>query len=136
MLTIVWDSERTRFIDDRFALTIWSGESVGFRNRITTLSMTSPAECAAVSAAINEAALSASEMASSSGDYPGVPEIISWRAMTSRGELSVCMVWGIIPNGAIQRGVMHGDYRFVVVLEDELDECLSRIFQLERMLTP
>lgn len=131
MVTIVWDEQRTKFENERFVLTMRTGESVSFRNRITILQRQNPRLGVDIYNEILKLAEYVSKMAGASGDYPGVPEMVIYR----RDRIRAAIVWGIVPSGAKKRRALIGEYRFVIVLEEELEDTLSRVFDIERLLS-
>lgn len=135
MCTIRWDTERTQVETPAFLLTIQTGMSIGLSNRLTTLRLTAPVEADSVMTDLDALTTYVTRMPSSSADYPGVPELVRYARPTARGDLSLCVVWGIVLNGAKRRHLRFGSYYFVAVLEDELGDCLTRVFQIERVLT-
>jgi hypothetical protein len=133
-LQIRWDNEITRFRDERFDLRIRTGQSQAIRNLLTGLRVRDAGRAQRVERAIFAIAEQLSQSLQGADPYPGVPEMVYGRIQDGQREVEICVVSGIVPNGSRRGSALSGEYRLVVIRADELEACLSRVFDFERLL--
>lgn len=135
MTTIVYEPVATRFRDDKALITVRTGTSILFNNLITVAIQRNAVEGIALRNRIMHLLNDLSNQTDASKLIPNVPGIDLIDA-TVRGEWrDIAVVSCLVTNGSRQRRMI-AEYRFVVVMAEEVGDALESICELERTLIP
>jgi hypothetical protein len=135
MIPIDWAKERYQFRDDRYVLDVRSGISIALQNHLTILRLHSVKEALEIESEIYALGAEAASKDRGMDDTPNIPNFLMYKRPTSRGELNIVLMWGIVLNGSRQRSALMGSWIFLAVLPDQVEGCLDEHFNLERVCT-
>lgn len=62
----------------------------------------------------------------------GIPVLVPFKYWSELEQrlYSFQTIYAFLPNGTVQRGIVHGDFKLVIVDDSEADEALETIFKL------
>lgn len=126
---INWDNKVSSGETDRYSLRIRTGCSILLSNRITVLKLREPVDGVAVQQQIFKILNRISREHPASKQAAGDPEIRYYGIPRAVGTFTFAVVWGIVLNGSRKGKLLQGEYRFVILCAEQLDDCLKRVFK-------
>jgi hypothetical protein len=131
--TINWDKKLTAGETAHYSLKIRTGMSILISNRITVLKMRDAVNGVTVERKMFTVLRRLSEEHPAGLQRAGFPDIRLYDIQHKHGCLTFAAVWGIVLNGSKKGRLLQGEFRFVVIGDEQLDDCLSRVFELDRL---
>lgn len=126
---IHWDAQTTRASSDKYDLTVTTGASILLRNRLTVLTLRDARQGVAADKAIMRQLQSLADTNPATRAEPGAPEV---HHFTGAGNmLPFVAVLGIVLNGSRRGKLLQGEFRFVVIAPEQLDDCLQTVFKVK-----
>lgn len=131
---IKWDNQITAVDTDKYSIRIRTGMSVLLSNRITSFKMRQPAQGVITENRLWMVMNRISMEQLHRRSRAGFPDVRLYDIYHTTGCFTFAVVFGIVLNGGRKGRLLTGEFRFVVVTDEELDDCLSRVFEIEKLV--
>jgi hypothetical protein len=128
MLRIDWDTQTTPFVDKNTYITIRTGKSRAYRNVMAGLGVREPVRAARIHQDMEALLRNISRKGGEALGIPNVPEIY----MVKFDPYEVAIIHGIIFTSVSLHGRLIGEFKMIVVMLDEVDDCLTEDFKIEK----
>lgn len=125
---ISWDNEVTQGETSDYALRVRTGCSILLSNRITVLKLRQPVEGVAVQQQIFKILRRITQEHPVTKQRTGDPDIRLYGIPRAVGSFNFATVWGIVLNGSRKGKLLQGEFRFVIITPEQIDDCMKRVF--------
>lgn len=125
---IHWDAPTTRAASDKYDLVVTTGASILLRNRLTVLALRDAVAGVEADNAIMQQLATLTDTNPATHAVPGQPEIHHFTVMDN---MVIVAVLGIVLNGSRRGKLLQGEFRFVVITPEQLDDCLKSVFNVK-----
>jgi hypothetical protein len=130
MLRVDWDTETTPYVDKATYITIRTGKSRAYRNVMSGLGVREPARAARIQQDMDLLLRDISRKGGEALSIPNIPEI----HMVKFEPYEVAIISGVIFTSISLHGRLIGEYKMIVLMLDEVDECLTDDFKIEKYI--
>jgi hypothetical protein len=132
---INWDREVTQGETEHYALRLRTGCSILLSNRITSLKQRQPVQGVAVERQLFSILRRVTNEHPATKSRAGFPEIRIYGIPYGDAQtFTFAAVWGIVLNGSKKGKLLQGEFRFVLCCDEQLDDCLTRFFEIEKLV--
>lgn len=128
---INWDVQVTKGETLDYDLRVRTGCSILLSNRITVLKLREPVEGVGVERQIFRILRRITQEHPASKQRAAYPDIRYYHVPRARGAFPFVVVWGIVLNGSRKGKLLQGEFRFVTLCPEQIDDCLSTVFRIE-----